>query len=214
MSSNVEIFLKANPLLIKYTQSGLVNIASLARYVKDNCQNPDKKSTVAAIGMDIRRLIKKMPKQASLKTAISNIPLHVVTRGQIQELIFDKTGKNREVCLNLFNQITKTKHFSCLVEGEKEIVLMTDYDVNEFLKDNKVKNIVSNHTKGLGFISVDFPIRLRTVVGIYGYVTTSLAQANIPIHSFHTIGGEILILVKNEDLIKAQEILDVVLKIL
>ena len=44
-------------------------------------------------------------------------------------------------------------------------------------------------------------------MGIYSHITSILAVADIPIHSFHTIGGEILILVKNEVLVKTQEVL-------
>ena len=209
MSSTVETFFKTNPLLVKYTQAELVNINSLARYIKNNF---NINSSVAAIGMEIRRFLSKIPKQNKNKVIQVDAPLHIVTRTHLQELIFDKN--NRQLCLDLFNRITKTKNFSCLIEGEKEIVLLTDYDVNELLKTKEIKQNVSNHTTDLGFISVDFSIKLRTVVGVYCYVTTALASANIPIHSFHTIGGEILILVKNEDLIKTQEVLSSLLNIL
>ncbi len=207
MSNTVVSFFKTNPLLTRYTQIGLVNINSLSRYIKEKSKGVDKRSSVAAIGMEIRRFVAKLPKQNTPKFFHPDIPLHIVTRTNLQELIFDKNGENRKLCLDLFNQISKTKSFSCLVEGEKEIVLLTDYSLSEFLNKEKIRGIVSHHTRDLGFISIDFPISLREIVGVYNHITAALVMVNIPIHSFHTIGGEILIIVKNKDLIKTQEVL-------
>ena len=81
--------------------------------------------------------------------------------------------------------------------------MMTDCSLHELMKESNVQKSISYQTTRLGFISVNLPIRLREVVGVYGLITSTLAVAQIPIHSFHTIGGEILILVKNEDLFRS-----------
>lgn len=211
MSNVVEAFFKSNPLVVKYVQFGFVNIMSLARYIK-NSNKSEKTSSIAAIGMDIRRYIAKLPKQNVLNFNTEEQNLHIVARSNLQELIFNKNQNNRKIALNIFNKISKTKYFSCLVEGEKEITLITDSNLDTYLKNISIKKMVSYHTTGLGFVSVDFPIKLREVVGVYNYVLSALQLANISIHSFHTIGGEILILVKNGDLIKTQETLSSVLK--
>ena len=214
MSSTVKSYLQSNPQLTKYIQIGLVNINSLARYIKENNREINEKITIAALGMDIRRQISQLPILNKPNFITSDLKLHIVIRTNLQELIFDKGGKNRQVYLDLFNKISRTKYFSCLVEGEKEIVLLTDYSLNDLIKEKNLEKIISNHTTGLSFISIDFPIKLRKVAGVYSYVTSALMLANISIHSFHTIGGEVLILVKNEDLIKAQEILTALLKMI
>lgn len=214
MSNVVKSYLKTNPVLTKYIQMGFVNINALARHIKTNNSEISSKSTIASIGMDIRRQIAKLPRSYGSKSLSIDQQLHIVTRANLQELIFDKIGKNRQICLDLFNRISKTKHFSCLVEGEKEMVLLTDFSLDKISNVKSPKKTVSHQTSGLGFISIDFSIGLREVVGVYSYITTSLSLANIPIHSFHTIGGEILILVRNEDLIKAQEVLISSLKIM
>ncbi len=207
MSNAIKAYLKMNPLLVKYAQIGLVNLTSLSRYIKKNSSEIDKNSSVAAIGMDIRRYLSQLPKLHRSTFIFSQLHLQLVTRSNLQELIFNKSPENRQTALDIFNQISRTKHFTCLVEGEKEIVLLTDYSINDLLKKMDLKKIIYYHTSGLGFISIDFPLKLRKVVGVYSFITSALLLANIPIHSFHTIGGEILILVKNEDLIKTQETL-------
>lgn len=203
MSTTVISFLKSHPLLTAYTKSGLINITSLARYLKENNPETDKNTSIAAIGMDIRRYISTLPKQKKPSFVLQKQPLRIVARTNIQELIFDKNTQNRKSCLALFDRTTKEKYFSCIVEGEREIVIITDYQFN-----NKDTPDAAYHTECLGFISIDFSIQLRKVIGVYSYITSELMLANIPIHSFHTIGGEILILVKNQDLIKAQEVLN------
>lgn len=214
MSNIIQSYLKTNPLLTKYTQLGLVNINSLARYIKENSKEIDKNETIASISMNIRRYVSSLPQSSKPSISVSDNQLRVVTRANLEELIYAKNTKNRKKCLNLFNQISKSKYFTCLVEGEKEIVLLTDCPLKEKIKNINNPKFIFFHTTGLGYISVDFSIKLREVVGIYGSITSALGSANISIHSFHTIGGEILILIKNEDLIKAQEVLITTLKML
>lgn len=212
MSNTIKAYLQSNPQLTKHIQNGLVNINSLARYLKKSNNEIDKNITAAAVGMDIRRQIARMPNLNQPAFLSPDLKLHFVVRTNMQELIFNKIDSKKQIYLSLFNEISQMKHFTCLVEGEKEVVLLTDYPLNDLIKKKKLGKIITNHTSGLGFISVDFPIQLRKVAGVYSYVTSALYLANISIHSFHTIGGEILILVKNEDLIKTQEALTSSLK--
>lgn len=207
MSKVVEAFLAQNPLLSKYVQMGLVNITSLAQYLKENNSTNVRANTVASIAMSIRRHIAKLPATKPPSPIPQNIPLNLVVRSNITELIFAKDKDNRSLSRRIFQEISSTKDFSCLVEGEKEVVLITDRNLHQLMTKNNLQKTISHQTTGLGFISVDLPIRLREVVGVYSLITSTLAVAQIPIHSFHTIGGEILILVKNEDLISAQEVL-------
>lgn len=207
MSNTIKGYLQSNPIIARYVQNGLININSLARFIKKNNLYSQGDNSVAAIGMDIRRRMKQLPDMEQPTFDSTEQKLHVVVRTNIEELIFNKNEKNRQTCLNIFHQISQSKHFSCLVEGEREIVLLTDYSLDILIKKERLKKIITLHTNGLGFISIDFPITLRKVAGIYSQVTSALFLSHISIHSFHTIGGEILILVKNEDLLKAQEIL-------
>lgn len=207
MSNTIKAYLQSNPLITRYVQYGLININSLARFIKENKLSNEGENSVAAIGMDIRRQMKQLPNMEQPTFVPPGQKLHVVIRTNIEELIFNKNEMNRRVCLNIFHKISQSKHFSCLVEGEREMVLLTDYSLDKLIKREHLKKMITLHTNGLGFISIDFPIALRKVPGVYSQVTSALFLAGISIHSFHTIGGEILILVNNEDLLKAQEIL-------
>lgn len=207
MSKAVETFLIQNPLLTRYVQMGLVNITSLALYIKKTNSSFDKSNTKTSIAMSIRRYFAKLPIFKPTLPVFSNKPFHLVVRTNLTEFIFIKDEEKRLLSQSIFKKISSTKHFSCLVEGEKEIVLITDCDSNELIGENNLKRLIFHHTTGLGYISVDLPISLREVVGVYSLITSTLAVAQIPIHSFHTIGGEIIILVKNRDLLKAQEVL-------
>lgn len=205
MSILVQTYLRKYPLLTRYASSGLVNLNALARLIKKGFNK--KSSSFAAMGMDLRRYIAKMPKVSIVSFDFSKYSLQLITRTNIHEIILNKNLANRKKCLVVVSEITQTKYFVSIVEGEKEIVVMTDQPFKELLEIKGLKNIVNHKTSNLGYISVNFPIELRDVPGIYSLITSSLAEAEISIHSFHTIGGEILILVKNKNLTHAQEVL-------
>ncbi|MDP9249618.1 MAG: ACT domain-containing protein [bacterium] len=203
-SKVVTDFLLKNPLLTKYAQMNLVNITSLAHFIKET---KESQGTIASLSMSIRRYLAQLPKYKTKSSDSLTISFNLVSRSNLSEFIFNKTKEKRQLSQDLFQIISKTKNFSCLIEGEKEIVLLTDYPLEGLPRIEFLKKMISHHTQKLGFISIDLPIKLREVIGVYSRITSALAIAQIPIHSFHTIGGEVLILVKNEDLIKTQEVI-------
>lgn len=207
MSKTIKIFFQKNPLLARYAQLDLINITSLAEYIQKTNKTSEKKPSIASLGMGIRRYLASFPQNVSSQHLSLELPIHFVVRSNLQEVIFTKSEKSRELVHNVFQQLSNQRNFSCLIEGEKEIVLVTDYNLSGILKEIPIKKQLIRYTQDLGFISIDLPISLREVVGIYSHITSLLAVADIPIHSFHTIGGEILILVKNEDLVNTQEVL-------
>ena len=199
-SNSILSYLQKFPLLVSYARSGLINLNALARLYKKNNKKIANKLSVAAISMDLRRSIAKLSEKPLAPFNFSQHRFQLVTRNNISEIILNKTIQNRQECLKIVNDISQSKYFISIVEGEKEIVLITDHPLTDVLK-NKY------HTSGLGFVSINFPIELRKVPGIYAILTTALAESEISIHSFHTIGGEIIILFKEEDLYSAQEVL-------
>jgi hypothetical protein len=211
MSNVISNFLKQYPLLLSYAHKGLINLNALARYIKENSAQIDESVTITAVGMDLRRYIAKLPASLTSPIDFRKYSLQVISRSNIREIVVDKDVKNRNYCLDIVNKISKTKSFITIVEGEKEIVLMTDHPVEKILQKGKIEKNIKSYIGELSFVSINFPIELRLSPGIYSIITSSLAEANISIHSFHTIGGEILILIGDEDLAKTQEILQMLL---
>ena len=207
MSKAVAAYLEANPVLTRYLQNGLINITALALSLQNHDSEVFGGVPATTVSMAIRRYARSLAASSLNKLVLDTKQLSFVTRSNLTELIFVKNDEKRKVGLELFQIISRTKHFSCLVEGEQEIVLLTDYPVDELSNVKEVEGAISHRTKNLAFISINFSISLREVVGVYNQVTTLLAAANISIHAFHTIGGEILILVRNEDLLEAQRVL-------
>jgi hypothetical protein len=180
---------------------------AVAKFIQKNTTDISPSLAQTTLAMELRRSIKKLPKQPMCSFDMSTYKLNLVMRTNIQELIFIKKEENREIYRTLVQQISQTKYFISLVEGEKEVVVITDYPINEILDPMKRENIIYHHITDLGFISIDFPLSLRERPGVYSFITSLLAESNIPIHSFHTIGGEILILVKEINLARAYGII-------
>lgn len=204
MSKTIIHFLHRNPLLLSYAKEGLVNLTALAKYIK---KNTFEFGSIAAVSMELRRYLSKQSYKPLPFFDFTQYSLQIVLRSNIREFIFEKTQDNREQYLSLLQRISKTKSFASMIEGEKEVVVMTDMPMDAIDRDVRVKQGLVHSSDGLGFISINFPIELRSVPGVYFSITSCLAQALISIQSFHTIGGEILILVKDEDLLRTQEVL-------
>lgn len=200
MSSPALSYLQKYPLLTKYARGGLVNLNAVARLLKKHNKKVKDKVSLEAISMELRRGIAKLTEMSIAPFDFSKYSLQFIIRSNISEVILTKTLKNRKKCLKIVSDISQSKYFISMVEGEKEIVLITDHPLTDILKDK-------HHTTGLGFVSINFPVELREVSGIYSILTSALAGAGISIHSFHTIGGEIIVLVRDEDLSRTQEIL-------
>lgn len=200
-------YLRKFPLLARYARNGLVNFNALARLIKEYSKQTNDSTSLAALGMDLRRYMAKTSKVTVTPFDFSKYSLQLITRTNIHEIILNKNLANRRRCLTVVSEISQSKYFVSIVEGEKEILVMTDQPLKEMLRIKGLKSIANHQTSDLGFISINFPIELRDIPGIYSLITSSLAEAEISIHSFHTIGGEILILVKNENLVYAQEVL-------
>lgn len=206
MSNSISHFLSLHPLLKSYTQKGLVNFNALARYMKESGL-VESSASLAALGMELRRYISKLPIMPDNQIDFSKYRLQMVVRTNINELVLNKSIEDRKLCTNFTNKISQTKHFSSVIEGERELVLMTDYPLDELLKKDAQTNMLPYHLNNLSFISINFPVELRSVPGVYNIITSCLYEMNVSIHSFHTIGGEILILVKDHDLPQAEKAL-------
>lgn len=211
MSNVISTFLKLHPLLTSYTQKGLINLNALSRYIKENNNQVESSTSIAAVGMDLRRYLANLPKVTFTPVIFSRYSLQLVVRTNINEVVLNKNIESRKWCSSIVQKIYQTKYFVSIVEGEREMIIMTDYPLKELLNKDKLKTSMIHYTDELSFISINFPIELRLVSGVYNIITASLAEVNIPIHSFHTIGGEILILVKNDNLAQTQEILQSIL---
>lgn len=212
MSTSVLDFVNKQPLLLYYVTQGLINLNALARFIKKNNKELDTTLTVSAISMELRRGIGKLSFSHKHTLNFQKYNLKIIARSNIYEAVIRKDSINKKEYLNIVNTISSANDFISIVEGEKEIVIMTDYSLRNMLSKQRNTIKIENYTEGLSFISINFPIELRLMPGVYSMITTALAVKNISIHSFHTIGGEILILVKDEDLLKTQHILELVIK--
>lgn len=206
MSIDIESIFIQNPFLKKYLQLGLVNISALADFALKSSTDKNNKKTTSSVGMALRRYARTLPPVKFYEHGLDEHDLKLTVRSSIQEVVFTQNPANLKLAYQLAQEIQANNAFLSLVQGEKEITLFTDFDGKDiFQGENMPENAVLN--TDLGLISIDIPISLRQKVGGYSYITSILAEANIAIQSFHTTGGEVLILVKKHDLLKTHEVL-------
>lgn len=76
------------------------------------------------------------------------------------------------------------------------------------LKNEKVTWEINN----LSLISIEFSKTTKDTPGIYYQITRALASKSISIQSYHTIGSELNILIKNKDFTHAHELISSLLE--
>jgi len=205
MSKNVADQLRKYPLLSLYAQEGLVNLMALARFLQPE-------GNTSALGMELRRYLATQEASQIKPFDFAAQTLQVVSRNHIRKIILHKNRANHHKCLSAVQKISEDNYFVSLVTGEREIVLITDCPAENLLKIPEVKTLIKKQTDDLGFLSINLALKMRSIPGVYSLITSALATENISIHAFHTIGGEIIILFVEKDLLRAQEVLQSLFK--
>lgn len=203
MSKSLQIQLYKYPLITEYAKLGLINLMALARII-----DPEKKKgSVEAKSMELRRYFSKAENQTTRIIDFSNYTLQITARTGIREIILRKSHNHFQKSLDITKKISDQGYFSSVIQGERECVIITDIPAQELNKLADQKLILHQKTEDLTFISINLPLELRKEIGVYSLITSALASKNISIQAFHTLGGEVIILLKQSELIRAQETL-------
>ena len=128
------------------------------------------------------------------------------------EIALPRSKKSRDVA----SQIREKLHlnfgeFYAVIEGIYEISILAHHRERQALS-KLVRRIGDAEIRdGLGAVTVAWPRTTKDIPGIYYRITRSLALRGISIQSFHTLGAEMVVIVRENDLMNAFEALQAVL---
>jgi hypothetical protein len=208
LSALVSTELENHPILLEFLLQGLGNVSAAAEHLRPALEaRLGRKISNAAIGMALRRHLEGRA-GASLAPRRFPAPFEVTTRSEIYEVAIRRDERGQA----LIDRIRKTlsparRDFLSIAEGSYEIVIFT----NQHNKP-KVRGILGRHKRTseldrAAYVAVNWPPETKDIPGIYYRVTRALAWREISIQSFHTIGAEMMIFVKREQLQPAYETL-------
>ena len=204
--------LEENPFLIDILQQELVNVSALALKIQPQIEKElSQKVKTTAISMGLRRYASETSKKAIFKWKFPE-NLEVSTKSQIYEVAIEKTPKAKTILDQLYANIKRQKgEFLSFVEGTYEIVIFTNQRNKKQVKQAIKSQKITSEKDNLAYVTVNWEKITKDIPGIYYRITRALAFRNISIQSFHTIGAEMMIFFKEEELVNAYQIVDNIL---
>lgn len=193
--------LSKKPEIENCYQLGLINRRSLARYIIDNgIAKPNQLDAIIAM---LRRFeFKEIKKE---KDSFKEIKINL--KDNILILDFQKQKELIKKLQSLINHINYDKGDTLkIVIGSSSVKVFIDKEnkniVNELTKEYKL-----NKEQIVSEISLFFPPSAKDTKGILSTITKELTLNNIVINELLTASPELLIYLKDDDVIKAYEII-------
>lgn len=196
----IEAELNQQPDLLYWLQEGLVNITSLARYMRPAIQKQTGEIVgLESISMSIRRLLqdKKQKIQKGIRAPhAKNIQVQL----DVAILTFDKTSPPQ------LAQGHNYRFFS-FAQGHSESMLAVSQE-----DESKFKISATRIQKNMAALTVTLNNETSKTVGAYGYIVLLLAIAGIPLAEVVTLHDDITVLVADQHVDRAFQILRKALK--
>ena len=195
--------LQHNHLLLELADQELLNINALARQLKVIVDHElQQRVPETTIAMAIRRHLDSLEPVPRAQAFPKHID--ITTKSGMYEVSFASTEKNRKLAADIRASVLDQ-------DGEALSVIVGAYEVVLYASKrsaSKVKRLLKQTRKNselddLACVTVDWPPSTKDIPGIYFRVTRALYFANVSIQSFHTIGAEMTIFVKEPALERA-----------
>ncbi|VVB99214.1 Uncharacterised protein [uncultured archaeon] len=205
--------LESNPLLLDILLQEIANINSVAVKMRPAIEKElGKKAKLSAVSMAIRRTIAQT---GSARMFSWKFPknLEVATKSNVYEIAIEHDFEQGGIFNSIRRKIKKDSgSFVSFMEGTYETVIITNQRNKWLVKKELAKKSITSEEGNLGCVSVGFDKSTKNIPGIYYQITRALAYKNIPINSFFTIGSEMAVLVKEQDLLEAHKCISSLIK--
>ncbi len=200
--------LENNPFLVELLQQQLINVSAVAVQLVPTIEKGlKKKIKLSAVSMAIRRYTIDRNKAALFHWKFPK-NLEIATKSQIYEVAFERTAKISFIVEQLFREIKLGKgEFLSIIEGTYEIAVFTNQKNKQYVKKAIKSQIITSELDNLAYITVNWEKITKDIPGIYYRITRALAFKNISIQSFHTIGAEMMIFIKEDNLAAAHQVI-------
>jgi len=206
IADRVKIYLDNDFVIRKALSKNIISLRALSRYLCDVLELDQK--NIHAVMSAIRRYKKedKTKRDKELKNVFSKSTIK--TRSNIVDICIAKNKVNQEN-LNKFNSKINIEKGDVLriIQAEQGIRLIIDEkNLDLFYNIFSQKNI--SLEKDLTEINIQFTKEASKVKGIVSLITSSLSSEDINLTEIMSSAPELLIFIKNQDLLKALQVID------
>ena len=180
-------------------ESGVGNVSAIAASLQRSIESELGRScSRSAIGMAIRRRVSSKKRRAP---QLRGFPKHIEisSRTGIYEVAIPCNEKGREAADKVRRSLQLSKGDILFVaEGNYEIAIKTSRQHKAQLTKALGRIRATSELDNLACVTVNWPSSTKSIPGIYYRVTRALAMREISIQSFHTVGAEMMIFVKDD----------------
>ncbi len=206
ITDKVKTYLDNDFVIRKALAKNIISLRALSRYLC-NILELDQKN-IHAVMSAIRRYKKedKTKRDKELKNIFSKITIR--TRSDIADICIAKNKTNQEN-LNKFNSKIDIEKGDVLrvIQAEQGIRLIIDKK-NLDLFHNIFNKKYSSLEKDLTEINIQFTKEAAKVKGIVSLITSALSSEDINLIEIMSSAPELLIFIKNQDLLKALQVIN------
>lgn len=192
----LESELNSQPDLIYWLQKDLINVNSLARYLRPAIEKKyGGMIGLETISMTIRRLFKddKLLAQRGIRAPRAN---NIQLQLNVSILTFEK-----HLPLHSLNNNQELRFFS-FAQGRSESMLAISQEDEPRFSKTAVRT-----QRGMAALTITLSNETHETVGAYGYIVLLLALAAIPLAEIITVHDDITLLIADEYIDKAFQIL-------
>jgi len=194
-------FLNKNPDIRESRNKGLVNRRALAKYIIEN-EKLDKNKFEALVTA-LRRFELK-PTSVEYLDVVKEIKIS--TKDKISIVYLEKSEEVLKNILKIINLINFSKNETLkIVLGSLSIKLFIDeFNLKKIENIYSDKDIITTY-KNISELNLIFPDKASKVKGVIAYITSELAINNINIVEIITGKPELIVYIKESELLKAYE---------
>jgi len=185
---------------------GIINIRALANYIISNYK---LKVSIDSVISAIRRYNKTPEKQVNIGTVYELLKKAEIRT--LTKMAYLSLKKNEETTLKL-SQILPKIDFEAgeilrILEGAKIFKILVNQNSYEKMRNFFTKKNIIDSNKKIGMVEMVYPDILKKTPGVFSVISTELAQNDISIIDALICSNEHIIILSQDDLLNAFEIL-------
>lgn len=193
--------------LTEAMSKNLINISSLARYIKPEVEDMLKKNiSYPALIMSLNRLTHKIKPHYVFKN-IFKVPPEIIVRSNLMEITVANSNSLQEKCASLIKLSGGPKYFFALTEGLLETTIISSINLKEQIKKILKDEEITDEFDNLSSITIQLPKESILTPGIFNFFLKSLAWEGVNIIEIVSSHLELTIVVDKKETNRAFSII-------
>lgn len=208
VSESCEIIINRSRYLTEAISKNLINISSLARYMKPEVEEIlQKKVSYPSLIMALNRLSRRIKPKYVFKNIFKNAPELIVRSNLIQITIANSPSLIKK-CASLLETFgAKNKYFFTITQGIFETTIIVSQDLKAEIKNFLKGEVITGEFNDLSSITIQLPKESILAPGIFNFFLKSLAWEGVNIIEIVSSHLELNIIVDKKETNRAFSII-------